>query len=174
MKKKTQTWSIWYVHECSKGLVCVFSLRRFKNLSINLCVFEYAYMLVCVCDCVFLSAELILCVNEAWWDLGVSRSTDRTLVLSARLPHSLSFRSPVYSSGVLSPHIHQIACFYPLLPSLPPFFLLSSALPTPSLTPLRPNFLTPLLPSIHSISSSSGVEIFISSATCESKIILHY
>lgn len=99
--------------------------------------------------------------DESWrW---ADQQTD-TLVFSARLSLSIILFflvcCPVSSYS-------SIFIFLPQLLHLPPF--LSPPHPT-GFTPPCPSFLTPALPS----RGTSTVEIFLSSATCEGKIILQY
>lgn len=112
--------------------------HHFKSLSLFLCV----------CKC--LIAELILCVlmrsDESWrW---ADQQTD-ALVFSARL--SLFFSNTIFSSGALSPSIHQIPFLPPQhLHLAPNFLLLRCPLTSPPPQSASPRCLNPLLPSFPS------------------------
>lgn len=142
---------------CDNVYTSVHHQFRCLCMSINACVCD------CVCMCASTSAELIprvTSVNEAWWELGVSRSADRRI--SFQCQTLLSVSETLFShASALSPPIHQIPFFSPQLIHLPPPCLLRP--------PCRGVYAQ-----ITSLSPSSREEIFLSSATCENIIILHY
>lgn len=145
--------------------VCVYNMftHLFTVSLVSLCIHD------CVCDCLWMcastSAELIprvTSVNEAWWELGVSRSADRRISFQCQTP-SLSVSETLFShASALSLPIHQILFFFPQLIHLP----------APRL--FKPPSSLPHYAQITSLTPSSGVELFLSSATCESIIILNY
>lgn len=144
------------------------NLLPHTHLSFSLNVyFLNAYMAVCVCDCVRLrlcvSAELIWRVNEPWWELEVSRSADRHISFQRQAPSfsisGLLFPVSIYSSNpIFLSLVSPPASFYPF--NLHPR-------PTPHLS-------FSVLPSFYFFDSTVGLGIFLTSATCESIIILHY